>query len=85
MGSEQNKLLLVLMGAKLANVRKAQNISYRKLAQMCKVDHSQISKLEKGEVFVQLDTLFDIINALGVHPKELFDFDFDIKKNKIDD
>jgi len=80
MGSEQNKLLLTLMGAKLAKVRKSQNISYRRLAQMCKVDHSQISKLEKGEVFVQLDTLFDITNALGIHPKELFDFEFEMRK-----
>ncbi|MCX2679850.1 helix-turn-helix transcriptional regulator [Galbibacter sp. EGI 63066] len=50
-------------------------LSYRKLAQLCDVDYSDISKIEKGQIRIQLPTIYELAKGLGVHPKELFDFE----------
>lgn len=78
----KNDELRELFGSKLNHFRTSRNLSYRKLAQLCNVDHSQISRIEKGKVSIQLDTLFDLANALGIHPKELFDFDYKFKRTE---
>jgi len=79
---DNNSKYLILLGKRLTEVRTKRNLSYRALAQMCKVDHSQISKIEKGQVSIQLITLFELATALNVHPKELFDFDFNLEEDK---
>jgi DNA-binding XRE family transcriptional regulator len=76
MNSKNNEKLRELVGSKLIQLRNERNLSYRKLAQLCNVDHSQISKIEKGKISAQLDTLFDLAGALKIHPKEFFDFEY---------
>ncbi len=71
------KELLLLFGKTLKKIRKDKGISYRELAQLCDVDHSQISKIEKGYVSIQITTLFELAKGLGVNAKDLLDFDFD--------
>jgi len=82
MEKEQDSNFLILFGNNLQKFRKAKKLSYRKLAQLCNVDHSQISKIEKGLISVQLKTIIDLARALNVHPKDFFDFDFDLKDDK---
>ncbi|MEZ7516129.1 helix-turn-helix domain-containing protein [Flavobacterium frigidarium] len=74
---EKDTKFLILFGKRLNEIRTGKNLSYRVLAQLCDVDHSQISKIEKGNVSIQLKTVFDLALALNVHPKELFNFDLD--------
>ena len=79
----ENSKFLILFGKQLHKFRIDKKLSYRKLAQMCNVDHSQISKTEKGQKSIQLNTIFDLATALNVHPRDFFDFDLkleDIKK-----
>ncbi len=64
-------------GETLARIRKEKNISYRQLAQLCDVDHSQISRIEKGKVSLQLITLFELAKGLEIEPMELLRFEFD--------
>ncbi len=45
-----------------------------KLAQKCDVDHSNISKIEKGEVDLRISTIQELAKGLDVHPQELFNF-----------
>jgi transcriptional regulator with XRE-family HTH domain len=78
MAGTSNEKLRELVGSRLNALRNEQNLSYRKLAQLCNVDHGQISRIEKGLVSAQLDTLFDLAAALKVHPKDFFDFDYKI-------
>lgn len=66
---------LALFGLKVSQIRKEKNLSYRKLAQQCDIDYSDISKIEKGQVKIQLPTVYELAKGLGVHPKELFDFE----------
>jgi len=72
--------LLVSFGQLLRKVRLNKGLSYRELAQQCDVDHSQISKIEKGQVSIQLTTLFELAQGLNIHPKELIDIDFKLEE-----
>lgn len=76
MERELDNQFLKSFGTNLHRFRTAKKLSYRKLAQLCNVDHSQISKTEKGQISIQLKTIFDLARALDVHPKDFFDFDF---------
>jgi transcriptional regulator with XRE-family HTH domain len=67
-------------GKQLEKFRILQGLSYRQLAQRCDLDHSVISKIEKGEVNIQIGTVMELARGLNVHPKELFDFKFDLDK-----
>ena len=63
-----------LFGNQIKRIRLAQNLSLRKLSQRCNLDHSDIAKYERGEVNIQLSTVYELAVGLNVHPKELFDF-----------
>ncbi len=61
-------------GKRVEKFRKSQGLSYRQLAQKCDVDHSNISKIEKGEVDLRISTIYELSKGLEVHPQELFNF-----------
>jgi HTH-type transcriptional repressor of puuD len=44
----------------------------------CGIDHSNISKIEKGEINITLSSILELSKGLKVHPKELFKFNIDI-------
>ncbi|WP_017496764.1 helix-turn-helix domain-containing protein [Flavobacterium sp. WG21] len=67
-------------GKQIEKLRLRQNLSYRQLAQRCDLDHSTISKIEKGEVNIQLSSIVQLSKGLKVSPKDLFNFDFDLDK-----
>ncbi len=65
----------IAFGKRIEKFRKKLGLSYRELAQKCDVDHSNISKIEKGEVDVRISTIQELAKGLEVHPQELFDFE----------
>lgn len=66
---------------KLVKLRKEKGLSQRGLSYLCDVNHTKISKLETDEnTNLNLTTLFELARGLGVHPKELIDYDFDFLK-----
>lgn len=68
------------LGNKLAFYRKKENLSYRELAQLCSVDHSKISKIEKGQVNIQVLTILELAKGLSIQPKKLFDFEVELEE-----
>lgn len=64
-----------LLGMQIKQLRLKNNLSLRQLSQKCDLDHSDIGKYEKGEVNIQLSTIYELAKGLEVHPKILFDFD----------
>ncbi len=76
MAVEEAELFLKAFGERISKLRKSKNLSYRKLAQRCNVDYSDISKIEKGLIKIQLPTILELAKGLDVHPRDLFDFDF---------
>jgi transcriptional regulator with XRE-family HTH domain len=61
----------------LKKLRKEKGLSQRGLSYLCDVDYSKIGKLENNpNTNLNLTTLFELARGLGVHPKELIDYDF---------
>lgn len=67
-------------GKQIEKLRTQQNLSFRQLAQRCNIDFSNISKIEKGDINIQLGTILELAKGLNVQPKDLFDFKFDLDK-----
>lgn len=62
--------------ANLTRIRTEKGLSQRQLATLCDVTHGKISKLENDEdSSLTLPTLFELAKGLGVHPKELIDYE----------
>ena len=70
----------LLFGAQLEKLRTEKELSLRTLAQRCDIDHSDIGKIEKGKIDIQIGTVMELAKGLNVHPRELFDFKFDLEK-----
>jgi transcriptional regulator with XRE-family HTH domain len=69
-----DKAFLLKFGTRLNELRILKNLSYRKMAQQCKIDHSDIAKYELGETNITLLTLNELAKGLDVDPKELLNF-----------
>ncbi|MEZ2338377.1 helix-turn-helix domain-containing protein [Mucilaginibacter sp. RCC_168] len=74
MASENQKDHLIQFGKHLASLRKNKNLSYRKLAQNCDIDHADIRKYEKGEQNMTFLTMVEYAKGLGISLKDLLDF-----------
>jgi len=77
---ESKNLFLLKFGKNVEKHRKNKKFSYRELAQHCDLDHSYISKIEKGEVNVTIETILELMKGLNLPAIQLFDFDFDLEK-----
>ncbi len=62
------------LGARIQEIRKSKNLTQEKLAEKIGLDTPNLSNIERGKRFVTAETLENIIKALGVSEKELFDF-----------
>ncbi|MGV8946484.1 MAG: helix-turn-helix domain-containing protein [Lutibacter sp.] len=71
----------VLFGKQLEKQRTIKKLSYRQLAQRCDLDHSDISKMEKGERNIKLSSVLQLCIGLNIHPRELFNFEFEFDKD----
>lgn len=78
MDKRKRKAQLVKFGKRLTELRKKKGFSFRELAAQCNVDHSDIAKYENGEKNLTFHTMLELASGLGVHPKELFDYEFDL-------
>lgn len=61
-------------GLNVVYYRKAKRLTQLQLAEMVDIDRSHISAIELGNVGVSMDVIFRLSDALGISPKELFDF-----------
>ena len=67
-------------GKQIEKFRTQKDLSYRQLAQRCDIDHSNISKIEKGEINIRLSTILELAKGLEIQPQKLFDFRIDLSK-----
>ena len=68
----------LLFGKRIKELRNMRSLSLRQLAQRCNLDYSDIAKYEKGEVNIQLSTIYELAKGLQIPPRDLFDFNFQI-------
>jgi transcriptional regulator with XRE-family HTH domain len=82
---ELNKDLQKSIGRKISEIRLRNNQTQQDIEFLTGIDSAEISKYENGKRNLTLKTLMKFASALQVHPKELFDFEFDIKKYRVDE
>ena len=63
--------LSVVVGQLIRNARLKQEISQEKLALICDIDRSYLGRIERGEVNITLEKLYEIASALGIDAKSL--------------
>jgi transcriptional regulator with XRE-family HTH domain len=62
----------VTFGQRLRQIRKRKGISQEKLATLAGLDRTYISKIERGERNVSLETICNLARALGCESSDLF-------------
>ncbi|HZY78972.1 MAG TPA: helix-turn-helix transcriptional regulator [Cyclobacteriaceae bacterium] len=74
---KQDKSILKKFGKRLAHIRFKKGYSLRHLAAVARLDPSDICKYENGTVNPILTTIARLSRTLGIHPRELIDFEID--------
>jgi transcriptional regulator with XRE-family HTH domain len=65
----------------LLRLRNERGLSQRGLSYLCDVEYAKIGRLERdADSNLNLTTLFELAKGLGVHPRELINYDFDFLK-----
>lgn len=80
-----NEDLQKCIGQKISEFRIQNNQTQQDIEFLTGIDSAEVSKYESGKRNLTLKTLMKFASALQVHPKELFDFKFDIKKYKVEE
>lgn len=69
----------------LKKIRKEKYTSMDAVAQNSVFDSSNYNKYENGKGNPTIETILKMASTFGIPPKELFDFEFDLEKYKIDE
>lgn len=82
---ELNVDVQLYIGRRIAQIRLKNNQTQQDIEFLTGIDSAEVSKYESGKRNLTLKTLMKFASSLQVHPKELFDFNFDISKYKIEE
>ena len=82
---ELNADLQKYIGRRISDIRLKNNQTQQDIEFLTGIDSAEVSKYESGKRNLTLKTLMKFARALQVHPRELFDFEFDIKKYRVDE
>ena len=66
-----NKNLAELVGKRIAKMSKSKGLTQDKLALFAEIDRSYVGRIERGEVNITIEKLYEIADALGCDAKEL--------------
>ena len=64
-----------LFGRKIKELRLKRKLSQEELAEMIEIAERNLSKIECGKSFIRAEKIGRLAEALGVSPKDLFDFE----------
>ena len=76
MGQYRNNKYLKAFGDNVRKIRKSKGMSQESLAYGSELNLSQVARIERGVVNPTICTVYLLAKALGVPPKDLFDFDY---------
>ena len=62
-----------VLGLNIAYYRKLAGLSQERLAELCDISRTHMSRIETAECAVSLDVVFRISDALGVETGKLFE------------
>ncbi|EPG6919285.1 TPA: helix-turn-helix transcriptional regulator [Proteus mirabilis] len=66
-----NKKLAALVGKRIAKMRKSKGLTQDKLALLAEIDRSYVGRIERGEVNITIEKLYEIAETLGCDAREL--------------
>lgn len=66
-----NQDLAISIGTKIRETRKSKSISQEQLALRTAIDRSYLGRIERGEVNITVEKLYQISQTLEVDPKNL--------------
>jgi transcriptional regulator with XRE-family HTH domain len=69
--------VIVLVGLKIKSLRLQHQKTQEQVAFEAGIEPMQLSKIERGIINTSISQIFAIATAIGIHPKEIFDIDFD--------
>ena len=61
------------LGLNIAYYRKKKGFSQEKLAELCEISRTHMSRIETAECAVSLDVIFRLADALGIEVGRLFE------------
>ena len=70
----EHQEILIRFGKRLEELRLKQNLSLRKLALHCNIDHADVKKYENGEINISLISITELAKGLNVPLNELMEF-----------
>lgn len=70
----EHREILIRFGKRLEELRKKQNLSLRKVALNCNIDHADVKKYENGEINISLLSIIELAKGLDVPIGELMNF-----------
>ncbi len=82
---EFNTELQKALGKRISEIRIKNKQTQQDIEFLIGMDSAEVSKYESGKRNLTLKTLMRFAIALQVHPKELFDFKFDIQKYRVEE
>lgn len=80
-----DKDLVIGIGSRISIIRSKRKLTQQDLGFLTGIDTADISKYESGKINLTLKTLLRFAIALQVHPKEFFNFEFDITQYKVEE
>lgn len=63
--------LTISFGLRIREQRKSKKISQERLALLCNIDRSYMGRIERGEVNITLEKVYEIAKFLEIEVKEL--------------
>lgn len=63
--------LSIVVGRLIRNARLKKEISQEKLALICDIDRSYLGRIERGEVNITIEKLYELATALEMNAKDL--------------
>ena len=62
-----------LLAANVRKYRALSNLSQESLANLSGIEHSTVSRIERGLMNTSISVIFALAQALGIQPKQLLD------------
>jgi len=59
------------VGKRIAKMRKSKGLTQDKLALLAEIDRSYVGRIERGEVNITIEKLYEIAETLGCDAREL--------------
>jgi transcriptional regulator with XRE-family HTH domain len=72
---KRNEQAIAVLASNIKKYRLQKKLTIEELANMIGVDYSQISRMERGVVNSNISIIFEVAEALEIHPGRLLEAD----------